>query len=225
MRGGSPESETGPCLQKLEKEMKKSSRIGRNFAEIRCDCLGFLGISWDFLGFLDALGPVSRFLDALGASAAAREPLGDGKHRRRCVEVSAAHAEVSVPHSGCCSWLATTGVSCACTAVQKKAGRFDACVAGLGAPRARGRPGGGRSLAGAGSGWGLAAPLLPCVPGGSFSEQYPSTGAEGYYAVASERQRSTKVERLAGAATQACTGAPRQDEQDVLIRIFCTPSS
>ena len=116
------------------------------------------GISWDFLGFLDALGPVSRFLDALGASAAAREPLGDGKHRRRCAEVSAAHAEVSVPHSGCCSWLATTGVSCACTAVQKKAGRFDACVAGLGAPRARGRPGGGPRLL---------ASLVPARGGGS----------------------------------------------------------
>ena len=135
------------------------------------------GISWDFLGFLeiswDFLTLLGQSPDFLTLSAAAREPLVDGKHRRRCAEVSAAHAEVSVPLSGCGSCLATTGVGCACTAVQKKAGRFDACVAGLGAPRARGRPGGGPSLAGAGSGWGLAAPLLPCVPGGSFSDRYP----------------------------------------------------
>ena len=158
--------------KRKRKNRAESVGISQKYDASVWDFLGFLGISWDFLGFLDALGPVSRFLDAL-ASAAAREPLGDGKHRRRCAEVSAAHAEVSVPHSGSGSWLATTGVSCACTAVQKKAGRFDACVAGLGAPRARSWPGGGPSLAGAGSGWGLAAPLLPCVPGGSFSDQYP----------------------------------------------------
>ena len=98
---------------------------------ISWDFLGFLGISWDFLTLL------GQSPDFLTLSAAAREPLVDGKHRRRCAEVSAAHAEVSVPLSGCGSCLATTGVGCACTAVQKKAGRFDACVAGLGAPRAR----------------------------------------------------------------------------------------
>ena len=136
---------------------------------ISWDFLGFLGISWDFLTLL------GQSPDFLTLSAAAIEPLVDGKHRHRCAEVSAAHVEVSMPHSGCGSWLATTGVGCARTAVRKK-GRPLRCLCSQ--PRgaegpARGRPGGGPSLAGAGSGWGLAAPLLPCVPGGSFSDQYP----------------------------------------------------
>jgi len=139
------------------------------------------GISWDFLGFLeiswDFLTLLGQSPDFLTLSAAAREPLVDGKHRRRCAEVSAAHAEVSVPLSGCGSCLATTGVGCACTAVQKKAGRFDACVAGLGAPRARGRPGGGPSLAGAGSGWGL--PCCHACLAAASATNIPKPGLRG----------------------------------------------
>ena len=138
---------------------------------ISWDFLGFLGISWDFLTLL------GQSPDFLTLSAAAREPLVDGKHRRRCAEVSAAHAEVSVPLSGCGSCLATTGVGCACTSVQKKAGRFDACVAGLGAPRARGRPGGGPSLAGAGSGGGL--PCCHACLAAASATNIPKPGLRG----------------------------------------------